>query len=36
VGHLARRLEALGPGAVGVASACGGGGQGSAVVLGVL
>jgi acetyl-CoA C-acetyltransferase len=36
VGHLARRLEALGPGAVGVASACVGGGQGSAVVLGVL
>ncbi|GAA4844750.1 acetyl-CoA C-acetyltransferase [Luteimicrobium xylanilyticum] len=36
VGHLARRLEALGSGAVGVAAACGGGGQGSAIVLGVL
>ncbi|ACZ31125.1 acetyl-CoA acetyltransferase [Xylanimonas cellulosilytica DSM 15894] len=35
VGHLARRLAELGPGSVGVASACGGGGQGSAVVLGV-
>ncbi|MCL1869113.1 MAG: acetyl-CoA C-acyltransferase [Promicromonosporaceae bacterium] len=35
VGHLARRLEALGPGSVGVAAACGGGGQGSAVILGV-
>ncbi|WP_425953890.1 acetyl-CoA C-acyltransferase [Xylanimonas sp. McL0601] len=33
VGHLARRLAELGPGAIGVASACGGGGQGSAVVL---
>lgn len=38
VGHLARRLEALAAGAasgpvVGVAAACGGGGQGSAVLL---
>lgn len=33
VGHLARRLTALGPGSVGVAALCGGGGQGSAVLL---
>lgn len=33
VGHLARRLEALGSGAIGVATACGGGGQGSAMIL---
>lgn len=33
VGHLARRLQALGAGSVGAAGICGGGGQGSAVVL---
>jgi acetyl-CoA C-acetyltransferase len=33
VGHLARRLAAEGSGAVGAAGICGGGGQGSAVVL---
>lgn len=33
VGHLARRLAAVGPGAVGAAGICGGGGQGSAIVL---
>ena len=33
VGHLARRLRELGPGSVGAAALCGGGGQGSAVVL---
>jgi len=33
VGHLARRLRELGPGAVGAAALCGGGGQGSAVLL---
>ncbi|MFE5293915.1 acetyl-CoA C-acyltransferase [Isoptericola sp. NPDC056618] len=33
VGHLARRLELLGPGSVGAAALCGGGGQGSAVLL---
>jgi len=33
VGHLARRLHDLGPGALGAAGICGGGGQGSAVVL---
>jgi acetyl-CoA C-acetyltransferase len=33
VGHLARRLGVLGAGAVGAAGICGGGGQGSAVVL---
>lgn len=33
VGHLARRLGALGPGAIGAAGICGGGGQGSAVIL---
>lgn len=33
VGHLARRLETLGPGSIGAAGICGGGGQGSAVVL---
>ncbi|MFD6090759.1 acetyl-CoA C-acyltransferase [Oerskovia sp. NPDC060338] len=33
VGHLARRLAALGGDAVGAAALCGGGGQGSAVVL---
>jgi len=33
VGHLARRLVALGDDAVGAAALCGGGGQGSAVVL---
>jgi acetyl-CoA C-acetyltransferase len=33
VGHLARRLEVLGAGSVGAAGICGGGGQGSAVVL---
>jgi acetyl-CoA C-acetyltransferase len=32
-GHLARRLAALGPGSLGVAAICGGGGQGSALVL---
>jgi acetyl-CoA C-acetyltransferase len=33
VGHLARRLAALGSGSLGAAGICGGGGQGSAVVL---
>jgi acetyl-CoA C-acetyltransferase len=33
VGHLARRLADLGPGALGAAGICGGGGQGSAIVL---
>lgn len=33
VGHLARRLAAIGPGALGATGICGGGGQGSAVVL---
>jgi acetyl-CoA C-acetyltransferase len=33
VGHLARRLAAVGSGAVGAAGICGGGGQGSAIVL---
>ena len=33
VGHLARRLAALGPGAMGAAGICGGVGQGAAVVL---
>nr|WP_198423762.1 acetyl-CoA C-acyltransferase [Microlunatus antarcticus] len=33
VGHLARRLVALGPGTVGAAGICGGGGQGAALVL---
>ena len=33
VGHLARRLAALGPGSTGAAGICGGGGQGSAVLL---
>lgn len=33
VGHLARRLAELGPGSLGAAGICGGGGQGSAVVL---
>ena len=33
VGHLARRLEAKGHGALGAAGICGGGGQGSAMVL---
>jgi acetyl-CoA C-acetyltransferase len=33
VGHLGRRLEALGSGSIGVAGICGGGGQGSAVIL---
>lgn len=33
VGHLARTLAAVGPGALGAAGICGGGGQGSAVVL---
>lgn len=32
-GHLARRLAALGPGSVGAAGICGGGGQGAALVL---
>lgn len=32
-GHVARRLEVLGPGSLGVAAICGGGGQGSALVL---
>lgn len=32
-GHLARRVATLGPGAVGAAGICGGGGQGAAVVL---
>lgn len=33
VGHLARRLQALGAGSLGAAALCGGGGQGSAIVL---
>jgi acetyl-CoA C-acetyltransferase len=33
VGHLARRLEAAGSGSIGAAGICGGGGQGSAIVL---
>jgi acetyl-CoA C-acetyltransferase len=33
VGHVARSLAALGPGALGVAAICGGGGQGAALVL---
>lgn len=33
VGHLARRLAALGPDSLGVAALCGGGGQGSALLL---
>ena len=33
VGHLARRLAAAGAGSVGAAGICGGGGQGSAVIL---
>ena len=33
VGHLARRLAGLGPGSLGAAGICGGGGQGSAIVL---
>ncbi|MDN4484282.1 acetyl-CoA C-acyltransferase [Demequina lignilytica] len=33
VGHAARTLASLGPGALGVAALCGGGGQGSAVLL---
>lgn len=33
VGHLARRLAAAGPGSIGAAGICGGGGQGSGVVL---
>jgi acetyl-CoA C-acetyltransferase len=33
VGHLARRLTALGAGSIGAAGICGGGGQGSAVIL---
>jgi acetyl-CoA C-acetyltransferase len=33
VGHLARRLLELGSGSVGVAGICGGGGQGSAILL---
>lgn len=33
VGHLARRLADLGPGSLGAAGICGGGGQGSAIVL---
>jgi len=33
VGHLARRLAAAGPGSLGAAALCGGGGQGSAIVL---
>lgn len=32
-GHLARRLATLGPGSVGAAGICGGGGQGAALVL---
>ncbi|QWT24129.1 acetyl-CoA C-acyltransferase [Subtercola sp. PAMC28395] len=36
VGHLARRLQALGRGNIGAAGICGGGGQGSAVVLSAL
>ena len=33
VGHLARQLHDLGPGTLGAAGICGGGGQGSAIVL---
>ncbi len=33
VGHLARRLQQLGSGSIGATGICGGGGQGSAVVL---
>ncbi len=33
VGHLARRLAAAGSGSIGAAGICGGGGQGSAVIL---
>jgi len=33
VGHLARRLAEAGPGSLGAAGICGGGGQGSAIVL---
>lgn len=33
VGHLARRLQVLGAGSLGAAALCGGGGQGSAIVL---
>lgn len=33
VGHLARRLADLGPGSLGAAGICGGGGQGSAIIL---
>ncbi|WP_294179874.1 acetyl-CoA C-acyltransferase [uncultured Schumannella sp.] len=33
VGHLARRLGAVGTGSVGAAGICGGGGQGSAIIL---
>jgi len=33
VGHLARRLAAAGPGTLGAAGICGGGGQGSAIIL---
>ncbi|GAB2452639.1 acetyl-CoA C-acetyltransferase [Conyzicola lurida] len=33
VGHLARRLEALGSGSLGAAGICGGGGQGAAILL---
>jgi acetyl-CoA C-acetyltransferase len=33
VGHLARSLAALGPGKIGAVGICGGGGQGSAVIL---
>jgi len=33
VGHLARTLAQRGPGSLGAAALCGGGGQGSAVVL---
>ena len=36
VGHLARRLELLASGSIGAAGICGGGGQGSAVVLEVI
>jgi acetyl-CoA C-acetyltransferase len=32
-GHVARSLAALGPGSLGVAAICGGGGQGAAIVL---
>ncbi|HQG69678.1 MAG TPA: acetyl-CoA C-acyltransferase, partial [Rhodoglobus sp.] len=33
VGHLARQLHDLGPGTLGAVGICGGGGQGSAIVL---